>query len=50
MAAPKLYAGPKLREPRRRFGLTLRAFDERLRISLPYLNQMENNNRPSHVR
>ena len=46
MALPKLYAGAKLREIRTRFGLTQKAFAARLGISLPYLNQMENNNRP----
>jgi predicted transcriptional regulator/DNA-binding XRE family transcriptional regulator len=42
----KLYAGAKLRETRTRLGLTQRAFAEKLGVSLPYLNQMENNNRP----
>ncbi|SMY08535.1 helix-turn-helix domain-containing protein [Flavimaricola marinus] len=46
MAAPKLYAGAKLRDLRTRLGLTQRIFAERLGVSLPYLNQMENNNRP----
>lgn len=46
MAAPKLYAGAKLRELRGRVALTQKAFAERLNVSLPYLNQMENNNRP----
>ncbi|WP_281983302.1 helix-turn-helix domain-containing protein [Thalassorhabdomicrobium marinisediminis] len=46
MAAQKLYAGAKLRELRGRIGLTQKAFAERLGVSLPYLNQMENNNRP----
>ena len=46
MAAPKLYAGAKLRELRTRLGLTQRRFAEQLGVSLPYLNQMENNNRP----
>ena len=46
MAQQKLYAGVKLREIRTRLGLTQRAFAEKLRVSLPYLNQMENNNRP----
>ena len=46
MPTQKLYAGAKLREVRMRQGLTQRAFAERLGISLPYLNQMENNNRP----
>jgi predicted transcriptional regulator/DNA-binding XRE family transcriptional regulator len=42
----KLFAGVKLRETRTRLGLTQKAFAEKLGISLPYLNQMENNNRP----
>ena len=46
MAQQKLYAGAKLREVRTRLGLTQRAFAEKLGVSLPYLNQMENNNRP----
>jgi predicted transcriptional regulator/DNA-binding XRE family transcriptional regulator len=46
MTQQKLYAGAKLRETRQRLGLTQRAFAEKLGISLPYLNQMENNNRP----
>lgn len=46
MAAPKLYAGAKLREVRTRVGLTQREFASKLGVSLPYLNQMENNNRP----
>ena len=46
MATQKLYAGAKLRETRLKLGLTQKAFSERLGISLPYLNQMENNNRP----
>ncbi len=46
MATQKLYAGAKLRETRKRLGLTQKAFAERLGVSLPYLNQMENNNRP----
>ena len=46
MATQKLYAGAKLRETRKRLGLTQKAFAERLKVSLPYLNQMENNNRP----
>ncbi|MBI1416345.1 MAG: ImmA/IrrE family metallo-endopeptidase [Limimaricola sp.] len=46
MAVPKLYAGVKLRELRGRLGLTQRAYAEKLGVSLPYLNQMENNNRP----
>ncbi len=46
MATQKLYAGAKLRELRSRLGLTQKAFAQKLGISLPYLNQMENNNRP----
>jgi len=46
MAQQKLYAGAKLREVRTRLGLTQKAFAEKLGISLPYLNQMENNHRP----
>jgi predicted transcriptional regulator/transcriptional regulator with XRE-family HTH domain len=46
MAHQKLYAGAKLRETRSRLALTQKEFAQRLGISLPYLNQMENNNRP----
>ncbi len=46
MAVQKLYAGAKLRELRGRLGLTQKSFAEKLGVSLPYLNQMENNNRP----
>lgn len=46
MAVQKLYAGAKLRELRGRLALTQKAFAEKLGVSLPYLNQMENNNRP----
>ncbi len=46
MAQPKLYAGAKLREQRTRLQLTQKAFAAKLGVSLPYLNQMENNNRP----
>ncbi len=46
MAVQKLYAGAKLRELRGRLSLTQKQFAERLSVSLPYLNQMENNNRP----
>ncbi len=46
MAPHKLYAGAKLRELRGRIGLTQKGFSEKLGVSLPYLNQMENNNRP----
>ncbi|MFN4159965.1 MAG: short-chain fatty acyl-CoA regulator family protein [Gemmobacter sp.] len=46
MAVQKLYAGMKLREVRGRLGLSQTAFAARLGLSLPYLNQMENNHRP----
>ncbi|MFO7759174.1 MAG: short-chain fatty acyl-CoA regulator family protein [Roseovarius sp.] len=46
MAIQKLYAGVKLRETRTRLGLTQKDFAAKLGVSLPYLNQMENNNRP----
>ncbi|NCT12092.1 MAG: DUF2083 domain-containing protein [Rhodobacterales bacterium] len=46
MAVQKLYAGVKLREMRGRIGLTQKLFADKLGVSLPYLNQMENNNRP----
>lgn len=46
MAQEKLYAGVKLREHRTRLQLTQKAFAAKLGVSLPYLNQMENNNRP----
>ncbi|SEQ24558.1 helix-turn-helix domain-containing protein [Thalassovita taeanensis] len=46
MATQKLYAGAKLRETRLRLSLTQKEFAAKLGVSLPYLNQMENNNRP----
>ncbi len=46
MATQKLYAGAKLRETRQRLTLTQKDFAAKLGVSLPYLNQMENNNRP----
>ncbi|MHA7874462.1 helix-turn-helix domain-containing protein [Roseivivax sp.] len=46
MAQQKLYAGAKLRDLRTRLALTQRDFAAKLGVSLPYLNQMENNNRP----
>ena len=46
MATQKLYAGSKLRELRTRLGHTQKDFAAKLGVSLPYLNQMENNNRP----
>lgn len=48
--APKLYAGAKLREIRTRLGLTQADYASRLGVSLPYLNQMENNHRPVSAR
>lgn len=46
MSVKKLYAGAKLRETRQRLSLTQKDFAAKLGVSLPYLNQMENNNRP----
>ncbi len=46
MATQKLYAGAKLREVRNRLSLTQKTFADKLGVSLPYLNQMENNHRP----
>ena len=46
MATQKLYAGAKLRDMRSRLGITQKDFAIRLNVSVPYLNQMENNNRP----
>jgi predicted transcriptional regulator/transcriptional regulator with XRE-family HTH domain len=46
MAKQKLYAGAKLREVRRKLDLSQKGFAAKLGVSLPYLNQMENNNRP----
>ncbi|MHA6345874.1 helix-turn-helix domain-containing protein [Roseivivax sp. CAU 1761] len=46
MPVQKLYAGAKLRDLRGRLALTQKEFAGKLGISLPYLNQMENNNRP----
>ncbi len=46
MATQKLYAGAKLREMRARLALTQKIFADKLGVSLPYLNQMENNHRP----
>ena len=46
MATQKLYAGAKLREMRTRLTMTQKDFAAKLGVSLPYLNQMENNNRP----
>lgn len=46
MANQKLYAGAKLRDIRRGLEQTQKVFAQKLGVSLPYLNQMENNNRP----
>ena len=46
MPVQKLYAGAKLRETRKKLDLTQKEFAAKLGVSLPYLNQMENNNRP----
>ncbi|RID93803.1 XRE family transcriptional regulator [Gemmobacter lutimaris] len=46
MSTQKLYAGVKLRELRGRLGVTQKVFADKLGVSLPYLNQMENNHRP----
>ncbi|MFN3643291.1 MAG: short-chain fatty acyl-CoA regulator family protein [Gemmobacter sp.] len=46
MATQKLYAGAALRAMRLRIGVTQKAFAAKLGVSLPYLNQMENNHRP----
>ncbi len=46
MTVQKLYAGAKLRELRNKLALTQKAFADKLGVSLPYLNQMENNHRP----
>jgi XRE family transcriptional regulator, fatty acid utilization regulator len=46
MPTQKLYAGAKLREIRARLALTQKIFADKLGVSLPYLNQMENNHRP----
>lgn len=46
MPTQKLYVGAKLRSLRTGLGLTQKDFAAKLGISLPYLNQMENNNRP----
>ncbi len=46
MSTQKLYAGVKLRELRMKLALTQKDFARALGISLPYLNQMENNHRP----
>jgi transcriptional regulator with XRE-family HTH domain len=43
--APKLYAGAKLREVRQRLNLSQAEFAGRLKVSIPYLSQMENKHR-----
>jgi len=50
MSQRKLYAGAKLREVRGRLSLNQTDFARKLGVSLPYLNQMENNNRPVSTR
>ena len=42
----KLFAGAQIREVRARLELTQKALAARLGVSLPYLNQMENDHRP----
>ncbi|MEM6940468.1 MAG: short-chain fatty acyl-CoA regulator family protein [Pseudomonadota bacterium] len=46
MVTPKIYAGPRLRVLRDQSQMTQKDFAARLGVSLPYFNQMENNNRP----
>ncbi len=46
MSNNKLYAGTKIREIRQRVNLTQKDFAAKTGVSLSYLNQMENNNRP----
>ncbi|MCP5072141.1 MAG: DUF2083 domain-containing protein [Rhodobacteraceae bacterium] len=46
MRGQKLYAGVVLRETRLKLKLTQKDFATKLGVSLPYLNQMENNHRP----
>ena len=46
MRREKIFAGQRIRDARKRLGLTQKGFAERLGVSLPYLNQMENNHRP----
>lgn len=50
MSQRKLYACAKLREVRGRLSLNQTDFARKLGVSLPYLNQMENNNRPVSTR
>ncbi|WP_296425460.1 XRE family transcriptional regulator [Yoonia sp.] len=42
----KVYAGAKLRDVRQRLNMPQAVFAQRLGVSIPYLSQMENNNRP----
>ncbi|MEK6204464.1 MAG: helix-turn-helix domain-containing protein, partial [Amylibacter sp.] len=46
MGTTKLYAGVSLRQIRQDYNLTQKEFANRLKVSLPYLSQMENNHRP----
>ncbi len=46
MKNQKIYAGPALKEVRTKSKLTQAAFASALDVSVSYLNQMENNNRP----
>ncbi len=46
MSVKKIFAGAKLKEIRQRLAITQKEFSAKLGVSLPYLNQMENNNRP----
>ena len=46
MKSHKLYAGGMLKELRSKLGLTQLDFSGKLDVSVSYLNQMENNNRP----
>ena len=46
MTSRRIYAGARLAEIRQGLGMTQTAFAKSLGVSLPYLNQMERNNRP----
>ena len=46
MAIGKLYIGRKVRDLRQTTGATQAQFAERIGISISYLNQIENNQRP----
>lgn len=46
MAQRKIFAGGKVRAARQRAGLTQRDLAKQLDISVSYLNQIENNQRP----